>query len=156
MSGRQVPAPVRTLAAAVAEAVAAAQAADPDRFAAAAAGLAALDQAQLRRVLGTVVRAQLEDLHPDGLDGEDLRVVLERCATAAAPWWPAVDPATLAVLLVGAFGVQSEEYEPPAGDVGAHATLLVADLLTARRAGTLDAYLGRAFDTIAHAEHDGP
>jgi hypothetical protein len=154
MSWRQLPEPARGLGAAAGEAVAAARAAEPVGFAAASARLGGLDPAQMRRVLGTVVRALLEDLHPDGLDGDDLQVVLERCAGAARPWWPAVDPAMLAVLLVGALGVQSEE-EPPAGDVAVHAALLVADLLAARGAA-LDGYLDRAFSDIAYAENDGP
>jgi hypothetical protein len=155
MSWRQLPGPARALGTAAADAVAAARAAQPDGFAAAAARLGALDPAQLRRLLGTVVRALLEDLHPDGLTGEDLQVVLDRCARAARPWRPAVDPAMLAVLLTGALGVQSEADQPPDGDVAAHATLLVADLLTARGAA-LDGYLDRAFTDIAHAENDGP
>lgn len=152
---RQLPRPAREIAAAAGDAVAAARAAAPDGFAAAATRLGALDPGRVRRVLGTVVRALLEDLHPDGLSGDDLQVVLERCTNAARPWWPAVDPATLGVLLIGALGVQSEQDEPPAGDVPAHAALLVTDLLTARGAG-LDGYLDRAFREIAYAETDGP
>ncbi|MEN3362286.1 MAG: hypothetical protein V7637_6268 [Mycobacteriales bacterium] len=155
MSWRQLPGPAREIGAAAGEAVAAARAVEPDGFATACARLGALDSARVRRVLGTVVRALLEDLHPDGLTGDDLQIVLERCAVAARPWWPAVDPVTLAVLLVGALGVQSEEDEPPAGDITAHAALLVADLLTARGAA-LDGYLDRAFRDIAYAEADGP
>jgi hypothetical protein len=155
MSWRQLPEPARGLGVAAGEAVAAARAAEPAGFAAASARLGALDAAQMRRVLGTVVRALLEDLHPDGLDGEDLQAVLTRCAGAARPWWPAVDPAMLAVLLVGALGVQSEEDQPPADDVAVHAALLVADLL-ATRGAALDGYLDRAFSDIAYAENDGP
>jgi hypothetical protein len=155
MSWRQLPEPARGLGTVAGEAVAAARAAEPDGFAAASARLGALDPAQVRRVLGTVVRALLEDLHPDGLGGQDLQVVLERCAGAARLWWPAVDPGLLAVLLIGALGVQSEEDQPPTGDVAVHAALLVADLLAARGA-PLDGYLDRAFREIAYAENDGP
>ncbi len=157
MSWRQQPGPARPIAAAAVEAVAAARAAEPDGFAAACARLGALDPAQLRRVLGTVVRALLEDLHPDGLDGDDLQVALERCAGWARPWWPTVDPMVLGLLLLGAFGVQPEEDAdpPPAGELAVHAVLLVADLLTARGAA-LDGYLDRAFTDIAYAENTGP
>jgi hypothetical protein len=155
MSWRRLPEPARSLGAAAGEAVTAARAAEPVGFAAASARLGALDAAQVRRVLGTVVRALLEDLHPDGLDGQDLQVALERCDGAARLWWPAVDPALLAALLIGALGVQSEEDQPPAGDIAAHAALLVADLLTACGAA-LDGYLDRAFTEIAYAENDGP
>lgn len=156
MSSPRLPGPVREIAAAAGAAVAAARGAEPAGFAAASARLAALDPAGVRRVLGTVVRALLEDLHPDGLTGDDLHAVSDRCARAARAWWPAVDPTVLELLLLAALGVHSEQEEPPAGEVTEHAALLTSDLLTAAGPADLDGYLDRAFNDIATTEHDGP
>ena len=46
------------------------------------AELAALDAAQVGLILGTTVRIVLEDTHPDGVDGDDVRAIVERCARA--------------------------------------------------------------------------
>jgi hypothetical protein len=55
----------------------------------AVAALSTVDPSRIARLLGWVVRSLLEQRHPDGLDGEDLRAVLTRCAAA----WPSdVDP----------------------------------------------------------------
>jgi hypothetical protein len=155
MSWRAAPGPARGIGTAAVDAVGAARAQDAEAFTDATGRLDRMDAAQVRRVLGTVVRALLEDLHPDGLTGDDLQVVLGRCAWAARPWWPAVDPAALGLLLLGAMGIQSEQDDPPPDAVPAHAVLLAADLLTAR-GGPLDPYLERAFREIAYAENDGP
>jgi hypothetical protein len=152
---RTAPAAARGIGEAAVDAVGAARAADAEAFAEATGRLDRLDSARVRRVLGMVVRAQLEDLHPGGLTGEDLQVVLERCAWTARAWWRGVDPATLGALLLGALGIQNEDDPPPDGDIPAHATLLIADLLAAR-GGTLDPYLDRAFKEIEYAENDGP
>ena len=127
---RHLPPPARPIAAATDAAVAAAREQDPVALAGAAADLAALDPAQVGLVLGTTVRLMLEERHPDGLDGDDVRAVLEHCVRGAAPWCPDVDPHVVLVLLAGALGVQDEDgTPPPAPDVLArHAALLLADL----------------------------
>ena len=68
-------------------------------------------------VLGWVVRALLEEQHPDGLDGEDLRAVLSGCAKAAGAWESDVDPVVLLVVLTGALGL-SDPDERAAGPAG--------------------------------------
>jgi hypothetical protein len=134
---RHLPSPARPIAAAASVAVEAAQRRDAAALSAAADDLAALDPAQTGLVLGTFVRVLLEDTHPDGLDGEAVRAVLERGVRSAAAWQPEVDPHVMLLLLAGALGVTEEDDEtpPPKFDVLArHAALLIADLLGPRPA----------------------
>jgi hypothetical protein len=150
----RLPEPARSIAGAATECVSAARSHDREEFQQSAARLAALNPEQVGVVLGAVVRSLLEDLHPDGLSGEDVQAVLERCARSAAGWLPEVDPSVLVALLVGALGVHQPEGEsrpPSATDVALHAPLLVADLLALSRRG-LAAYLDAAFAEIARAE----
>ena len=130
---RHLPSPARPIAAATSAAVAAAQARDADALDAAVAGLAALDPAQTGLVLGTAVRLLLERGHPDGLDGDAVRDVLERCVRSGAAWQPEVDPHVVLVLLASALGVLDEDgAAPPRPDVLArHAALLLTELLGA-------------------------
>jgi hypothetical protein len=165
MNRHRLPAPARAISTAVSEAVAAAQARDAQRFTEAAEQLAALDQEQVGVVLGAVVRSLLEDMHPDGLSGEDVQDVLERCVRSAIGWLPEVDVDVLVVLLTGALGVfeADEQSRPPTGPQAArHAPLLVAYLLGGAigpSRGTpggselqLAGYLTAAFAEIARAE----
>ncbi|BCB90759.1 hypothetical protein [Phytohabitans suffuscus] len=149
---RHLPPPAQAIALAASEAVAAAQERDRDGLEAAAGPLAAAEGSGL--VLGAVVRLLLEEAHPDGLGGDDVRRVLERCVRDAAAWEPAVDPHLFLVLLAGALGVHDpDERAPrPAPEALArHAAILVAFLLT----GTprpLGGYLTAAFAEIERAE----
>jgi len=150
-----LPAPARQIATAATEAVAAAGERDGGAYGPAVERLAADERAGL--VLGGVVRLLLEETHPDGLAGDDVRQVLERCARSAASWLPDVDPHVLLVLLASALGV----YEPADDDappgpaaIARHAPLLVADLLAAT-GRPLAGYLAGAFAEVARTElHD--
>jgi len=108
-------------------------------------------------VLGAVVRQLLEDLHPDGLDSDDLRRIVEDCVRTDPQWQPAVDPYAMFVLLAGALGVHNQDEETPQPtpeSLARHAPLLVSDLLTATRR-PLAWYLTAAFAEIERAErHD--
>jgi hypothetical protein len=149
---RHLPSPARPIAAAACVAVEAAQHRDEEALAAAADDLAALDPAQTGLVLGTFVRVLLEDTHPDGLDGEAVRAVLERSVRSAASWQPEVDPHVTLLLLAGALGVTEEgdETPPPKLDVLArHAALLTADLLGPRPARP---FLDATFTEIERAQ----
>ena len=166
-----LPAPVRALAAAVTDAVDAARDHDPERLATTASALASADGSG--KIMGMAVRLLLEELHPDGLDGDDLREVTSRCARAAAPWFPGVRPGVLVVVLAGALGVHPDTppdgtrdderppepddpwsdvpLRPSAGDVARHAVVLLADLLAAR-GRALRGYLEAAFTELARRE----
>jgi hypothetical protein len=101
-----------------------------------------------------VLRSLLEDLHPDGLTGDEVHEVIVRCATAAAGWYPEVDANALVLVLGGALGIHPHEDEPvPVTplDVARHAPLVVADLLTAGDR-SYRPYLDAALTRIAEAE----
>jgi hypothetical protein len=131
---RHLPAPARPIAAAASAAVDAAQRRDDDALAAAVDDLAALDPAQTGLVLGTLVRLLLEGAHPDGLDGEAVRDVLEHCVRTSAEWQDDVDPHLVLLLLAGALGVADRGDDPPPKQdaLARHTALLVADLLGPR------------------------
>ncbi|HET9656850.1 MAG TPA: hypothetical protein VFP72_15965 [Kineosporiaceae bacterium] len=126
---------------------------DREAFTEATTALTVLDPDQVRAVLSGALRPLLEDLHPDGLTGDDLRAAVQSCARAAAAWFP-VDPDVLVVVLTGAFGIHPEDDQrPPAAPatVTRHACVLLADLLP-RAPQPLPVYLERAFAEIARAE----
>jgi len=168
-----LPPPARAIATAVTDAVGAAQAGDAAAFEDAAGRLGLADPEHVRVLLGDAVRLLLEELHPDGLDGDDLRDVTARCARAAAPWFPGVRPGALVVVLAGALGVHPDT--PPDGtrdderapepddpwsdvplrlspdDVARHAIVLLADL-TGARGRPRRGYLEAAFTELARRE----
>ncbi|MEV6928559.1 hypothetical protein AB0M46_29285 [Dactylosporangium sp. NPDC051485] len=149
---RHLPPAARAIAVAATDAVTAATAQDAEAFPPAAERLAALDPEQTGRVLGAVVRTLLEEDHPDGLDGDDVRAALEHAVRAAAAWQD-VDPQVMVTLLVGALGIQTDEESPltPVA-LARNAPLLIADLLRQR---PFARYLELAFTEIARAEtHD--
>lgn len=145
--------PARAIAAAATAAVTAARRHDAAALRSAAGPLALLSPEQVGLTLGTVVRLLLEDLHPDGLTGDDVHSVLLGCARAAVGWFPEVDAGVLAALLTGALGVYEPDGDQPLRPdaVASHAPLLVAYLLDA--AGRpLEPYLDAAFAAIARGE----
>ncbi|MGC4804197.1 hypothetical protein [Micromonospora sp. DT233] len=151
-SWRHLPAPAREIAVAATDAVAAAQARDPQAYDDAADRLTGADRSGL--VLGTVVRLLLEQTHPDGLDGDDVRQVLENCVRGAAGWRTDVDPHVVLVLLAGALGVYDPDDDPTPPDPAAlarHAPLLLADLLAATDRPLAD-WLTAAFAEIRRTE----
>lgn len=133
---RHLPAPARPIAAATEAAVTAAREHDGEALTEATGALAALDGAQVGLILGTTVRLLLEDRHPDGLTGDDVRAVLTSCVTTAAAWQPGVDPHVVLFLLAGALGVQDDDGTPPPApaELARHAALLLADQLGSRPA----------------------
>jgi hypothetical protein len=138
------------------EAVEAAVAADEPRLALAVARADSVDGGHLRRLLVAVLRPVLEDLHPDGVDGDDLADLLDETVRETA-WTPGVDPLALAVVLTGAFGVtvaQREELPHPVSDVELvrHAVLLLGRLLCSRPGLRLRPLLDRAWTEIARAD----
>ncbi|MGW5670945.1 hypothetical protein [Micromonospora sp. NPDC003776] len=152
---RHLPASAREIAEAATVAVTAAGARDAEAYPTAVARLTGADRSGL--VLGGVVRLLLEETHPDGLDGDDVRQVLERCVRSTAAWWPEVDPHVLLVLLASALGVYDpgdDDAPPDPAAIARHAPLLVADLMAATGRPLAD-YLAVAFAEVARTElHD--
>ncbi len=153
-SWRDLPQPARGIAEATVAAVAAASDAQPDAYRAATAQLAGFGPEQVGIVMGGAVRLLLEDLHPDGLTGDDLRGVLTRCVTGTAGWYPDPDANVLGVLIAGALGVHESDGQRlalAAVDVAAQAPLLIADLVLVAD-HPLDVYLRAALAEIARTE----
>jgi hypothetical protein len=102
------------------------------------------------RVLGDVLRSLLEDTHPDGLDSDDVTLVVGRCYRAAAAWLPPdrVDVTVLLAVLAHALGVDETGTGDGQSDFAWHAPLLVADLLPFAPA-TLSGYLEATFAEYA-------
>lgn len=144
------PRTVRVISESVTAAVGAARAGDAEGFGEAVGRLSTVDPSRVALLLGWAVRSLLEEQHPDGLDGEDLRAVLTGCATAAATWESEVDPSVLLVVLTGALGLSDPDDQPalPPEAVARNATLLLAYLLgerpPARYLDAAVAELGRA------------
>jgi hypothetical protein len=122
-------------------------------FDGAVAVLGALDPAQVGLLLGTVVRLAMEEAHPDGLDGEDVRAVLTGAVRDAGEWQE-VDAYVFLVVLAGALGMHDAEADAPTPEPDAlarHATLLVAHLLAAR---PFAPYVDRAAQEIERTQLD--
>ncbi|WP_433614473.1 hypothetical protein ACQP2P_08560 [Dactylosporangium sp. CA-139114] len=147
---RHLPPAARAIAVASAEAVEAARARDEAAYSDAVERLGGLDPEQTGRVLGAVVRTLLEQRHPDGLDGDDIRAALEHAVRSAGQWRD-VDPQVMVVLLVGALGIHETDEDAPVPPraLAAHAPLLIDDLLGERSFAEL---LTRAFAEIERAE----
>jgi hypothetical protein len=149
---RDLPPAARAVAAAITTAVAAAAARDAAELRPAAAELSLVDN---DTALGQATRFVLEDLHPDGLDGDDIRAVLEQCTKSALDWLPETDPHVLLVVLAGALGIHPGEHEgvvrPTRVELALHAPVLLAHLLTGS-GKRLEPYLTRAFTEIARTE----
>jgi hypothetical protein len=136
---------VRAIVEPVTAAVAAAG--DAPAFDEAVGQLSTVDPQRVSTVLGWAVRLLLEESHPDGMDGEDVRAVLIGCVAGPSE----VDPAVLLVVLTGALGLSDPDEQPalPPADVARHAVLLLAHLLQGRPPGP---YLDAAFAELERAE----
>jgi len=143
---------VRTMAKAIEAAVEAARAQDAGGLHGAATELSKLDGEQTGKVMGGVLRLLLERKHPDGLDGDDIRDVLQACTLAATSWLPETDPHTMLVVLAGALGIHPDEHEqvarPTAESIALNTAVLIARLLK----GRVEPYLTATFAEIARSE----
>ena len=160
-----IPGPAREFVRATVAAVdLAADGSDPEAYDSAIAKVAAHPDGG--RVLGDLLRALLEDTHPEGFDSDDVAVVTGRCYAAAVAWLPP-GRVTSAPLVVLAGSLAStvrgcrkprdqspdrddarEATAPTWPDHAWHAPLLIADLLPHAPA-TLDAYLAAVFAEYA-------
>lgn len=144
------PAAARGIRKAVTATVAAAQAHQLEPLRAASS---AKDPERLAIVQGSVVRTLLEQLHPGGLSSADAQETIQRCAKAAAPWYPDLDPNLLVLVLMGALGATdpTDSPQPNHTVISEHAALLIADLLAVADE-PLDGYLSFALAEIERAE----
>ena len=143
---RHLPVAARPIAAATDAAVAAAQSGDRELSAESIGELAALDPAQVGLILGTTLRLLLEERHPDGLTGDDVRTVLKRAVHGD----PEADPRVMLTLLAGALGVHDDE--PPDATPEATARQAVL-LLTDQLAGApIRRHLERAMTEIEQTQ----
>jgi hypothetical protein len=143
---------VKAMARAIEAAVRAAQGREAEGLRDAATELSKLDAEQTGKVMGGVLRSLLERKHPDGLDGDDIRDLLQSCAVGAASWLPETDPHTMLVVLAGALGIHPQEQDevarPTAESIAFNTSVLIAHLLN----GRLEPYLTATFAEIARAE----
>jgi hypothetical protein len=138
----------------ISAAVTAARAEDRRSFTDAVALLAAVDLEQVAVVQSAVVRSLLEDLHPDGLTGDDARTVVDECVRGAALWLPDLNVAALIMVLTGALGMSDPDdrsLQSSQAETVRHASLLI-DCLAGRSPTPLGHYLDGAIREIYRAE----
>lgn len=107
MAWRDLGGSARSVGAAVSQAVTCAARRDGDEYRAAVAELLALPADQSGQVLAALVLELLEEQHPDGLDSDDIVLVLGRCYQATKGWLPPdlVDAHALIAVLASALGI---------------------------------------------------
>jgi len=126
------PPPVRLLAAAIDDAVAAAEAADEPAFADALGRLARVDREPLAVVLGELAGGLLAQTFPDGLDAADAEELLARCTTRFA-WCDVLAEDALVQALAGTLGLTLADDEPLLPAAVPNGILLITELLAGRR-----------------------
>ncbi len=145
---------IRNMTKAIEAAAAAARAEDADGLTEAVGELSKLDAAQTGKVLGGVLRLLLEQQHPDGLDSDDIKSVLEETVRGAASWLPETDPHTLLIVLAGALGIHPDDHEevtrPAPESLSFNAPLLIAHLLGPAK--SVKPYVEATFANIAQTE----
>ncbi|MDH6681020.1 hypothetical protein M2284_005262 [Rhodococcus sp. LBL1] len=148
------PREARQIAVATDDAIAAARAGSRERLAEVLEDMVALPFEQVTIVHAGVVRALLEDLHPDGFSGEDIQGALTRVAGAAITWLPDLDVTALAAVLTGSLGLtdmSDDAQRIGQADYLRSAVLVMADLLATADVGA-HGYIRAAIGEIARAE----
>lgn len=74
--------------------------------------LAAAAPQQVRGLLHVIVLGLMEDAHPDGLDADDVRALLDALLKDTAPWLPNLDPHAVVLVLSGVLSVQEDDAPP--------------------------------------------
>ncbi|HET8993230.1 MAG TPA: hypothetical protein VFN32_05480 [Rhodococcus sp. (in: high G+C Gram-positive bacteria)] len=116
------------------------------------AELVTLPYEQVTAVHAGMLRELLEELHPDGLTGEDVQTVLERALRNGMRWLPSLQPDAVVAVLTGTLGVHDDEApKVRPGDYLTAGLLVLADLLAARTSAP-GPYLRRAVAEIERAE----
>ena len=144
------PQAVRAIATATEDAITAARARSKDAFSEAVEKLSSGDLAQVGAVHAEMVRSLLEELHPDGLTGEDVQDTLTSAVRAASEWNADLDVPGFVEVLTGALGVADTEEQRPRPRPQ-HAVLIITDLLVRRKA-TAEVYISRAVSEIRRAQ----
>lgn len=144
------PPTVRAIASATDDAITAARARSVSDFADAVQVLSSEDSAQVAAIHAEMVRSLLEELHPDGLEGEDVQDALTRAVRSAAEWNSAVDVPGFVEVLTGALGVADTEENRPSPRPE-HAVLIITDLLL-RRKSAGEKYIRQAVAEIQRAQ----
>lgn len=137
---------------AVVTAVAAAGAHDGPGLAAAVALLAAADDGQVRGVLHELVLRLVEQAHPDGLDADDARALLDRVTAYAAGGPGEVDAYAVALVLGGALAVHEDDAPPAPVPSLLTAAVLTVERLLAALALPLGPELDAAFAELRRAQ----
>lgn len=109
---------------------------------------------QVVAVQSGIVRDLLEMAHPDGLAGEDIQRVLERCVHSTVPWFPDLDVAALTEVLTGALGVADVDAGFQASTPGSYvqaAIVVIVDLLRIAKIPAVVA-IRNAVGEVARAE----
>lgn len=144
------PAEVRRIADATDAALAAVATQDPVAFGDAVDKLGRADARWVARMHADMVRSLLEEVHGDGLTGENVQEVLGR-TVRGAQWLPQLDLAGFVDVLTGALGVAEVEEQPLSEPRPAHALLVIADLLVVR-GSRAEVYLRRVVADVRRAE----
>lgn len=144
------PPTVRAIASATDEAITGARSRSETDFADAVRLLGAEDSAQVASIHAEMVRSLLEELHPDGLEGEDVQDALTRAVRSAAEWNSDVDVPGFVEVLTGALGVADTEEKRPSPRTE-HALLIIVDLLV-RRKSSAEKYIRQAVAEIQRAQ----
>ncbi len=148
------PTTARQIAVATDDAITAARSGSREQLAEVVEDMVALPFEQVSIVHAGVVRALLEDLHPDGFSGDDIQGALTRVAGAALAWLPDLDVTALAAVLTGSLGLpeMSEDAQKIGqADYLRSAVLVMADLLASADV-VADGYIRAAIGEIARAE----
>ncbi|MDJ0393747.1 hypothetical protein QMK17_10435 [Rhodococcus sp. G-MC3] len=144
------PPTVRAIATATDHAVTAARARSNADFADAVGALASEDAARVGLIHAEIVRSLLEELHSDGLTGENVQDALASTVRSAAQWIPDLDVPGFVEVLTGALGVADAEEKRPAPRPE-HAVLIITDLLVRRKASA-EIYIRRAVAEVRRAQ----
>jgi hypothetical protein len=143
---------VSALPAAISAAVDQARLGEVEQFAEALGKLGGFDPERLGIAQAAAIRSLLEESFPDGLDGDDARLLLTRCAAASA-WYPGFDADALLQVLSGALGMTDPEEQPQSerSVLATHAVLVMTEL-SATKPDELTGHLNRALAEIQRAE----
>lgn len=144
----------REIAEASVDALTAAREESPEDFDAAVDVLTELPYEQVTLVHAGMARELLEELHPDGLAGEDVQAVLERCVRRGMRWVTDLHPDAVVAVLTGTLGVSDPDAPAPRipqRQYLAAGLLVLADLVAARKVEARP-YLRRVLGEIARSE----